>query len=294
MVATLKTLRDAPLVDEDYRRPGALFARYAAGDVFIGMVGENVLGNRPKPGDSARTTGDFAASYKSRVLPAFISVVDDPTMKLFGGKSLIGSYNLDDDGVAAALQHSWCRTNATSSITCWDASPFGSFHRIPTDTRSRRTRTIGLPNIGNLDQCKSKEPLSPEDLKKKLLISAARRHKPFGYYVDDAFGSPTSAALYRVYVADGHEELVRGAEFDELDTRTLRNDLIALGNDALVSNREGAIPTTVVSPSMLIDELEVKRNNQSVQCGKRPGATTLPPTSRPPGHFKKIMSCWKS
>jgi TldD protein len=83
-----------------------------------------------------------------------------------------------------------------------------------------------------------------------------------------------------VYVADGHEELVRGAEFDELDTRTLRNDLIALGNDALVSNREGAIPTTVVSPSMLIDELEVKRNNQS--NAKRPEYPA--PDLAPAGH----------
>ena len=45
------------------------------------------LGRRPKPGDSARTVGDFAASYKSRVLPAFMSVIDDPTMKMFDGKS---------------------------------------------------------------------------------------------------------------------------------------------------------------------------------------------------------------
>ena len=45
--------------------------------------------------------------------------------------------------------------------------------------------------------------------------------------------------LYRVYVSDGHEELVRGAVFNELDTRTLRNDLVAAGNDPLVSNREG-------------------------------------------------------
>ena len=53
--------------------------------------------------------------------------------------------------------------------------------------------------------------------------------------------------LYRVYEKDGHEELVRGAEFNELDTRTLRNNLVAVGNDPLVSNREGPIPTTVIA-----------------------------------------------
>ena len=62
---------------------------------------------------------------------------------------------------------------------------------------------------------------------------------------------------------DGHEELVRGAVFDELDTRELRNDLIAVGNDFLVSNRWSAVPATVINPSMLFDELEVKRANLS-------------------------------
>ena len=62
-----------------------------------------------------------------------------------------------------------------------------------------------------------------------------------------------------MYVKDGREELVRGAVFDKLDTRTLRNDLVAAGDDPLVSNREGSIPTTVISPSILFDDLEVKR-----------------------------------
>ena len=62
---------------------------------------------------------------------------------------------------------------------------------------------------------------------------------------------------------DGHEELVRGAVFSELDVRALRSDLIAVGNDPLVSNRAGGIATTVISPSLLFDELEVKRADTS-------------------------------
>jgi TldD protein len=38
--------------------------------------------------------------------------------------------------------------------------------------------------------------------------------------------------------------------------------LIAAGNDPLVSNREGYIPTTVISPSILFDDLELKRTDQ--------------------------------
>jgi hypothetical protein len=37
--------------------------------------------------------------------------------------------------------------------------------------------------------------------------------------------------------------------------------LVAVGNDALVSNREGQIPMTVISPSILFDEIGVKRTD---------------------------------
>ena len=49
------------MVDEDYRGP-VLFSPDAATDIFSAMIGGNVLGIRPKPGDSARTTGDFASN----------------------------------------------------------------------------------------------------------------------------------------------------------------------------------------------------------------------------------------
>jgi hypothetical protein len=69
--------------------------------------------------------------------------------------------------------------------------------------------------------------------------------------------------LYRVYASDGHEELVRGAVFNELDVRALRHDLVALGDDPLVSNRAGGVPQTIIAPSLLFDELEVKRADTS-------------------------------
>ena len=45
--------------------------------------------------------------------------------------------------------------------------------------------------------------------------------------------------LFRVWTNDGHEVLERGAVFNELDVRALRSDLVAAGDDPLVSNRTG-------------------------------------------------------
>ena len=255
LIETLKALREAPVVEEDYRGP-VLFGPDAASDLFFGMVGQNVLGNRPKPGESARTTGDYSSNYKGRVLPTFLSVVDDPTMKTFGGKELIGSYEVDDEGIRSTPVPVIENGSLVSYLL--GREPIRDFPESNGHGRAAPGQSPS-PNIGNLI-VQSKDSISPDELKKKLIDLCKQDNKPFGYYVETLAGS-NPRLLYRVYV-DGHQELVRGAMFDELDTRTLRNDLIAVGNDPLVSNREGAIPQTVVSPSVLFDELEVKRTDQ--------------------------------
>ncbi len=256
MIETLKDLREAPLVEEDYRGP-VLFSNDAASDVFLGMVGNNVLGVRPKPGDSARTTGEFSSNYKGRVLPNFLSVTDDPTMKSLHGKSLIGSYEIDDEGVRA--QSVPVIKDGVLVDYLLGRMPIRDFPNSNGHGRAAPGQPP-IPSIGNLI-VQPKNPLSAEELKKKLIEMCKQENKPYGYYVETLSGYDPRL-LYRVYVNDGHEELVRGAVFNELDTRTLRNDLVAAGDDPLVSNREGLIPSTVIAPSILFDELEVKRTDK--------------------------------
>lgn len=257
MLGTLKALREAPIADEDYRGP-VLFSPDASADIVNAMIGSNVLGIRPKPGDSARTSGDYASNYKGRVLPDFLSVVDDPTMKTFQGKTVIGSYDIDDEGVretaVPVIQNGMLINYLLGRMPIRDF-PESNGHGRAAPGQSP------TPSLGNL-MLESKQTLSPDELKQKLIEICRQEGKPFGYYVDTLSGPGyIPRLLYRVYEKDGHEEIVRGAELDELDTRTLRNNLIAVGNDPLVSNRAGAIPTTVISPSILLDELEVKRTD---------------------------------
>jgi TldD protein len=256
MLQTLKELREAPMVEEDYRGP-VLFSNDAATDIMAGMIGENILGIRPKPGDSARTTGEFSSNYKGRVLPTFLTVVDDPTMKSFDGKALVGSYQIDDEGVRVAplpvIKDGVLVEYLLGRMPIRDFADSNGHGRAgPGQSPS--------PNIGNLI-LQPKETSSPAELKKKLIEMCKQEGKPYGYYAETLVGY-NPRLLYRVYVSDGHEELVRGAVFNELDTRTLRSDLVAAGNDPLVSNRESGVPTTVISPSILFDELEVKRTDK--------------------------------
>jgi predicted Zn-dependent protease len=254
---TLVALRQAPIVEEEYRGP-VLFAPDAADDVIAALVGTNVLGRKPQLGRPNRTTGAFATSYKTRVLPAFLSVFDDPTLRDFNGKSLVGTYAVDDDGVKA--QPVTVVDNGTLVSYLVGRQPIRDF---PSSNGHGRAGAGAFPSpsLGVL-LLKSKEAQAPDELRKRVIQMITDQGKPYGYRVETLGPGNTPRLLYRIY-PDGHEELVRGAVFSELDVRALRSDLIAVGNDPLVSNRAGGVSTTVISPSLLFDELEVKRADSS-------------------------------
>ena len=254
LVEDMKTLREAPVVDEEYRGP-VLFSNDAATDMFFDLVVPNVLGRRPAPGRPARTVGAFASSWRARVLPDFISVVDDPTVDTFAGHGLGGSYKVDDEGVPAA------------PVTVVDKGTLVNYligrvpiRDFPASNGHGRASGNGntAPAPGNLFFRPAKTS-TREELKKQLLDECRTRGLKYGYFVDTLGPRLSPRMLYRVWTDDGHEELVRGAIFNELDIRALRSDLVAAGDDPLVSNRTGLPFMTIVSPSVLFDELEVKR-----------------------------------
>jgi hypothetical protein len=72
-------------------------------------------------------------------------------------------------------------------------------------------------------------------------------------------GTRAPRLLYRVWVQDGREELVRGALFGDLDQRSMRSNIVAAGSDQYVKNEIQPVAHSVVAPSILFDDLEVKR-----------------------------------
>jgi predicted Zn-dependent protease len=257
MLATMKDLREAPVVDEQYHGT-VLFEADPAAAVLARLVGENVLGIKPRIGQPGRTTGDFANSYKARVLPDFLSVVDDPTISEFAGKPLLGFYLFDDEGVKAMRVPVIDRGKLVSYLL--GRQPILDFATSNGHGRARVPPTSPGPGLGNLIVTSS-EPVPPDDLRKRLIELCRQRQLPYGYYVEATDWQLSPRLLYRVWVKDGRQELVRGATFAHLDNRALRNDLIAAGNDVFVDSRVTNIPHSIVSPSILFDELEISRAN---------------------------------
>jgi TldD protein len=258
VMTTLKALREAPVVDEEYRGP-VMLSPDASSDVLATLIGDNAAGRKTMPGRGGRTLGQFASAFKSRVLPPFITVVDDPTQSTFQGHSLTGSYAFDDDGVRVA------------PVTVIEKGQLINYlvgrQPIPDFPASNGHDLAPLggapqPHYGVLTLSGS-DAASPAELKAKLIQMCKDQGKPYAYRVETFSGLTSPRLLYRVWANDGHEELVRGALLNELDIRGLRNDLVAVGNDQFVSNRSNSIPGTVISPSMLFDELEIRRDDRA-------------------------------
>jgi TldD protein len=246
-------LRNAPVVSaEDYHGP-VLFSGDAVADVFTRLFVPNVEADRPEMGTSARTTGAYSSSYKSRVLPDIISVTDDPLQTKFNGKGLLGAYTIDDEGVPAQsvdiVEHGKLENFLIGREPVKDfANSNGHGRAAPAQAPHSRAGVVLI---------KTDQPLSKDELNKRLLAMAKEQGKDV-YAVETLGGELLPRLLYRIK-ADGSRQLVRGAVFDELDNRSLRSGIVAVGNDPYVSNVLGVIPQTIIAPSMLFDDVGVKR-----------------------------------
>lgn len=269
LLGTLKLLRDAPVVDEEYRGP-VLFSNDAASSLVAELVEPNLLGRKPRLGENARTAGQWSSSYKSRVLPDFINVLDDPTISSVSRKLLLGSYKLDDEGVKA------------QRVALVEKGQLVSYlvgRRPIRDFPSSNGHGRGAPNVapephpGNLI-LQSSDPQPEAELKKKLVELCKQRDLPYGLYAETMGGKLSPRLLYRIWVKDGRKELVRGAVFGDLDIRSLRSDLIAAGTEPAVENHLEPVAYSVASPALLFDELQVRRSQDTKQ--------KLPEYSAPP------------
>jgi len=256
---SLEALREAPVVSaEDYHGP-VLFSGDAAADVMDRLFVPNVEADRPAMGTTARTQGLYTSSFHARVLPEFLSVTDDPLTTTFAGRTLLGAYAVDDEGVPAHpvnVAVGGKLDNYLIGRTPIRDFPESNGHGRAAVGQAARSRA-GVVIF------KSNAPLTAEAMNARLLAMAKEQGRDV-YAVETLGGALAPRVLYLVH-PDGTRQLVRGAVFDELDSRSLRSDIIAAGDDEHISNSLGAVPETTIAPSLLFDDIGVKRATEEQQ-----------------------------
>jgi predicted Zn-dependent protease len=264
VTATLDELRKAPLVEEEYHGP-VLLSADAGADTLRGLLAGGMAATRPRLGTEARTNGPFASSYHASVLPQFIDVVDDPALKSFNGKGLVGAYDIDDEGVPA--QDVKLVTAGKLENYLLSRTPVRDF---PASNGHGRAGITGpaQPAI-SVFKVTATNGLSDDELNSKLQTIARDRGLKSAYYVQTLGGLGTPRLLYRISAdGSGKRELVRGAALDDVDQRALRSSVTAAGKDLYIANYFGDIPQTVLAPALLFEDATIRRANE--KNGKLP------------------------
>ena len=256
---SLEALRNAPVVSaEDYHGP-VLFSGDAAADVMDRLFAPNVEADRPEMGTTARTQGIYTSSFHARVLPDFLSATDDPLMTSFAGHALLGAYAVDDEGVPA--QEVDVAVNGKLENYLIGRTPVRDFPA--SNGHGRAAVGQAAHSSEGVMLFKSNAPLSAAAMNARLLAMAKEQGRDV-YAVETLGGELAPRLLYLVH-PDGSRQLVRGAVFDELDNRSLRSDIVAAGDDEYVSDTLGAVPVTTIAPSLLFDDIGVKRATEEQQ-----------------------------
>ena len=287
MVDLLGRLRKAPIV-EPFSGPAILSGR-AAGVFFHEIFGHRVEGNRQRNADDGQT---FTSRVGVAVLPTFLSVTFDPTVKKAGDIELMGHYLYDDQGVKA--QRVTVVDKGVLKTFLLDRAPLKSF---PKSNGHGRAEAGFLPvsRQSNL-QVESSKSVSREQLMNQLRDEARRQGKPFGLLFDNIEGGFTTTGrgspnafnvlpnvVYRIYTDGREPELVRGvdligtplAAFGKIIATDDRIDVF----NGVCGAESGGVPVSASSPSLLVSEVEVQKKIQSQE--------TSPILSAPPSTGRK-------
>jgi predicted Zn-dependent protease len=299
----LMAMRAAPPAP-DYTGP-VLFEPRAAAALLAEVLTPSLSGARPPLAfqpvveqlmSSLGGRSDWSGKVGARVLPAGVTLMDNPAATDYKGALLVGGYAIDQEGVPG--EKVTLVDEGKLKGLLMSRRPGSDFEKSNGHGRSAFL-VDSRPVMSNLF-FSSAESLSKEDLKKKFLDSCRAEKLEYCIVVRQmdnpslsllhqedfsellaSFGGNAATdrlplVVYKIYPADGREEIVRGARISGFSPRMLRN-IEGIGNDNVVFNymqnqtagvagtalaafgtAQNGLPASVVAPSLLFEEVEVR------------------------------------
>jgi len=240
---------------------------------------------------------DWVNRIGARVLPPSVTLVDNPDANNYKGVPLIGGFTVDEEGVRAdkvtVVQDGVLRELLMSRRPGPDSGKSNGHGRAgflndakPTmsNLSFSSTETLSAADLKKkfLDECRSEKLRYCLIVRKMDNPTLSLLHQEDFSELLASFGGGAGTGdrlpllVYRVYPEDGREEMVRGSRIIGISSRSLRN-LAGIGSDDFVYNymqsqvngfagtalgafgsANGGLPASVVAPSLLFDEVEVR------------------------------------
>lgn len=252
VVARLQKLRTAETMDR-YNGP-VLFEDESGAEIFAQLFAPALVGSRTPVTDNPQAQafleqmtarfegGSLSDHIGGRVLPDYVTLVDDPHLDSFQGQRLMGTHSIDDDGVPA-------RTNTVVQAGILK-SVLVSRNPIAGSVQSTGSHRGFSAAPSNLIFTATKSA-SNEELRRMLLDRAKARGYDYGIIVRRAGGSANEfiqaavsmmqeggvggnnmLEVYKLY-PDGHEQLIHGEQLLSVTAASFK-DIVAVGEKPVI------------------------------------------------------------
>ena len=267
----LMALRDAPVLDP--ATVPVLMSPQATGVFFHETIGHRLEGQRQDDEDEGRT---FKSYLDQEILPPFLSIYDDPSVREHDGVALNGYYRVDDEGVRGTRAQ--LVDDGVLKGFLMSRKPIEGF-----DSSNGHGRTEGIPKpqarMSTLF-IEGAKPVSQGKLAAMFLKEVRRQKKPWGLYVDRMAGGSTNTSSYgyqafkvmptRVYKVDamtGKRTLIRGVEIVGTPLLAIKriiatSDLYGVFN-GYCGAESGSVPVSTVAPEVIFSEMELQRQQDT-------------------------------
>ncbi len=270
-VAAIRALEDGDPMTS-FAGP-VLLSPLAAGLFLHEVVGHRLEGNRLLSETEGRT---FKDKLEQKIMHEDLTIVDDPGLKSYGGRSLLAHYPYDDEGVAAGRAVLVERGVLKGFLTT--RSPLKKQGHKSNGHARNQTDERPVSRMANFI-IESHSKHSWGDLKQMLIEEIKRQKAPFGIILLDVEGGETETEAYNFQAfmgqitravkvfPNGKERFVKGVDFVGTPLSSLSH-IIAVGRDCEVDNgfcgaESGTIPVSTVAPALLMSTLELQAKSPS-------------------------------
>jgi hypothetical protein len=259
LMENLLKLKDAPVIDDAYSGP-VLFEGSAVERIFRqALFNNNKLAAAPKmvqPQQQGSQGGnDFEMMLNKKVMSRNITVKSITGQEFYKGQRLNGYYPVDAEGVVpdkelVLIENGVLRNMLNGRKPTKKIGQSNGHTRYDYNANNLRV----MP--GNI-LITSNQTYSNDELRKLLFAAAKEEDLDYAYIVRQYEGGINM--MYRIYLADGREELVRGATIsDDANLKTFKRILGASDREQMVSF--GSVQTTVIVPDgLLFEEMDITR-----------------------------------
>lgn len=270
LVERLLALRRAPVFEGAYTGP-VMFEGSAVAELISQQLFERPGGllafRKPVSAAMGRSQPLPSQSLEdkigTRILSRDLSIMARPTLKSFAGTNLIGSYEVDEEGVVPAneivLVENGILKTLLSNRTPTLKIKSSNGHERPMFSLGRFAGSRLGPSVIVVTSNQGK---TSAEMKTELLKLAQQEGLDYAIIVRKMMFSLRPAMVYRVWVADGSEELVRSASLSRLAVSSFRR--IYLASSEQILYQKGGIPASYIVPNALIfEELELEQEKRS-------------------------------